>query len=120
MKKMLSVLFAVIAASAAFADDLPATIHKGFGTGQDFADMKEVNKRAYAIGAVNGMLMAPLLGASKNEMKWLESYVESLTDKQAAAILTRYLKDNPSRLHDELNVVTFNAIKQAHDKNRTP
>ena len=79
------------------------------------------------MGAVNGMLVAPLLGARRQEMDWLEKCVPQMTDEQVAAILTKYIRDHPGEWHLPLNILTFKAIEttcpkpKAHDRiSRTP
>jgi len=118
-KKALLVSIAIAAALTALAANRDLVmIHNGFGTGQGYVEMSDAQKKAYAAGMVNGMLMAPLFGASKDEMKWLEAYLENMTDQQVAAIITKYLNDNPGRWHEGLHVLSFVAIKEAHDKSR--
>jgi len=102
-----------------FAADDPVWIKDGFGTGNDYIQMNDSQKRAYAMGAINGMLLAPLFGAPKEEMQWFESYVVKMTDKQVAAILSKFLADNPGRWHEGLHVLMYAAIKEAHDKSRS-
>lgn len=118
--RKLSILSAVAAASIAFAADKVFEIHNGFGTGRDYIKMNESEKKSYAMGAINGMLMAPFFGAPRDQMKWFESYAENMTDDQVAAILTKYLRDNPGRWHDGLHLLTYSAIKEAYGKSRTP
>lgn len=116
--RLIAFCLAFLAATAVFAADEPVWIHNGFGTGRDYIAMSEPQKRAYAMGAINGMIIAPLLGAPKSKMAWLESYVENMTDVQVAAILSKYLQDNPGRWHDGLHVLMYSAIKEAYDKSR--
>jgi hypothetical protein len=71
------------------------------------------------MGAINGMVIAPLFGAPKDKMRWFESDVESMTDDQVAAILSKYLQDNPGRWHDGLHVLMYSAVKEAYDKGRS-
>ena len=101
-----------------FAADQGVLIHNGFGTGQDYIKMNQSQKRVYAMGSINGILLAPFFGASKEKMQWFESYVENMTDEQVAAILSKYLEDNPGRWHDGLHILMYSAIKEAHDKSR--
>jgi hypothetical protein len=107
-----------LSATIIIAADQGVLIHNGFGTGQDYIKMNQSQKRVYAMGAINGILLAPLFGASKEKMLWFESYVENMTDEQVAAILSKYLEDNPGRWHDGLHILMFSAIKEAHDKSR--
>jgi hypothetical protein len=102
-----------------FAADKSVLIPNGFGTGQSYIDMSEYEKRCYAMGAINGMLIAPFFGASANEMEWFVSYLANMTDKQVAAILSKYLQDNPGRWHNGLNVLMYSAIREAYDKSRS-
>ncbi len=117
MKTKLMLLFAIfLTAGPLFAADKPVWIHNGFGTGHDYVKMTESQKRAYAMGAINGMLVGPLFGAPKERVQWIESYVENMTDEQVAAIFTKYLQDNPGRWHDGLHVLMYSAIKEAYDQ----
>ncbi len=50
------------------------TISPGFLKGKDYLDMGASEKRAYAMGAINGMTVAPMLGASEEKVTWLRTY----------------------------------------------
>lgn len=78
----------------------PVEIHNGFLTGEEFLNMSDSEKRAFSMGTINGMLLAPFLGAPKERMSRIESCVEGMTGLQVAAILEKYLRDNPSRWHE--------------------
>jgi hypothetical protein len=120
MKTKFIVLFLIfLTAATLFAADEPVLIHNGFGTGQDYIKMSQPQKRAYAMGAINGMIIAPLWGAPKDKLGWLESYVENMTDEQVAAILSKYLQDNPGRWHEGLHILMYSAVKEAYDKNHS-
>jgi hypothetical protein len=93
-------------------------IHKGFGTGRDYIEMEQSQKRAYVMGAVNGIFLAPLFGATKEKMAWLESSIENMTDMQLVAILSNYLKDNPGRWHEGLHILMYSALIEAFEKSR--
>ena len=91
-------------------------ISGGFGTGQDYLRMSASEKRAYAMGAVNGMVVAPFFGAPEKSTKWLYGYFKGGTSDQMAAIITKYLNDNPQLWHQNLNYLTYNAIHDAYEK----
>ncbi len=119
MKTNFIVFFLIfLSAATLFAADEPVWIHNGFGTGQDYLKMNQSQKSAYAMGAINGMIIAPLFGAPKDKIGWLESYVENMTDEQVAAILSKYLQNNPGRWHDGLHLLMYSAIKEAYNKSR--
>jgi hypothetical protein len=85
-------------------------IHTGFATGEQYLRMEEVEQRAYAMGIVNGILLAPLFGAPGWELKWFERCVAGMTDGQVATILRKYLRDNPGRWHETPHVPLYSAM----------
>lgn len=117
MKTIITIFMVIfLSASVEVASEQGILIHNGFGTGQDYINMTPTNKRTYAMGAINGILLAPLFGAPKEKMHWFELYIENMTDVQVATILSKFLEDNPGRWHDGLHVLMFSAIKEAYDK----
>ena len=88
-----------------------------FITGEDFIGMKDSEKHLYTAGVIDGMLIAPIFDALKEEMKWFESYTYNMSTTQLASILSKYLKENPEKWHIGSNILMFLAIKQAYDKN---
>ena len=99
-----------------YASQQPVSISRGFYTGKDFFEMSDTEKRAFATGAVNGMLVAPLFGAPEERVGWLKSCTANLSDEQLSSILTRYINNDPRQSTMSLNVVTFNAMKDACEK----
>jgi len=96
------------------AQEQGVPIHNGFGTGQSFLDdMSPAQQRAYAMGAINGMLLSPMFGASKAQLHWFESCVENMTDEQVAAIIRKHLRDHPERWHYGLHIESWTAMKAA-------
>ena len=92
----------------------------GFGHGDDYLKMTAIQKNAYAMGVLNGMLLAPFFGAPEKCTKWLVDYVKGMSDVQVAAIITKFLKDNPGRWHEGLHELAFFAIQEAYDKEYSP
>ena len=101
-----------------FASQQRVSISRGFFTGRDYFEMSDTEKRAYATGAVNGMLVAPFFGAPEEKLRWLKTCTAKMSDEQTAAVITRYLSANADQLGTSLNVATFNALKDACDKMR--
>lgn len=87
------------------------TVHNGFVTGQEFLDGSTQMRRYYAAGLIDGMLLAPLFGASKDDLKWVEACVVNMTDTQVAAILEKELRDHPERWHESAHVIMFAALR---------
>ena len=99
-----------------FCSQQQVSISRGFFTGSEYLDMTETERRAYATGAINGMLVAPLLGAPQERVDWLKKCTANLADTDTAEILTRYIKSQPGQLSASLNVITFNALRDACPK----
>jgi len=119
-KAIIAIQFLLICASLssqpAPTPDKTVYIAGGFGKGQDYLKMSEKEKRAYAIGAMNGMIVAPFFDAPEKSTKWLSDYLKGVSDEQVAAIITKYLKDNPELWHLGLNALTYKAIWEAYNK----
>ena len=119
-KAIIAIQFLLICASLsgqpAPTPDKTVYIEKGYGKGQDYLKMSEKEKRAYAMGAMNGMLVAPFFDAPDKSTKWLYDYLKGVSNEQVAAIITKYLKDNPELWHLGLNALTYKAIWEANNK----
>jgi hypothetical protein len=106
-------LIALVAFVTIHANQQTVKISPGFFTAKDYLDMTDSERRAYATGGINGMLVAPFFGAPEENLNWLKTCSGKLSDEQIAAILTRYIRDQPNQLQVNLNVVTFNAMRDA-------
>jgi hypothetical protein len=115
MKRLIFVLLVFMCIDS-HASQQRVTISRGFFTGKDYFEMSETEKRAYATGAVNGMLVAPFFGAPEERLTWLKTCTAKMSDEQTASILSNYITNDSSQLSMSLNVVTFNALKDACDK----
>jgi len=112
MKHLLP-LIALIAFVTIHANQQTVKISPGFFSGKDYFDMTDTERRAYATGAINGMLVAPFFGAPEENLSWLKTCTAKMSDEQIAAILTKYIRDQPNQMETNLNVVTFNAMRDA-------
>lgn len=111
--KLLLPLVALIAVITIHANQQTVKISPGFFTGKDYLDMSDTEKRAYATGGINGMLVAPFFGAPEENLAWLKTCSAKMSDEQIASILTRYIRDQPDQMQANLNVATFNAMREA-------
>lgn len=121
MKKAITAIQLLLICASLFAQPGPTVpagtiIKAGFGTGREYLKMTEAQKWAYAMGAVNGMHNAPLFGAPENRTKWFDEYLAGMTNDQVAAIITKFLNDNPGRWHEPLNILSYTAIEDAYNK----
>jgi hypothetical protein len=114
--KRLFIILVLLTCIDVFAVQERVTISRGFFTGKEYFEMSDSEKRAYATGAVNGMLVSPFFGAAEERVTWLKTCSAKLSDEEIAAILTRYINNDPNQQSMSLNVVTFNALKDACDR----
>ena len=112
MKRLLP-LIALLTFVSIHANQQRVKISPGFFTGKDYLDMSETEQRAYVTGEINGMLVAPFFGAPEENLGWLKTCSAKMSDEQLAAILTRFIRDQPDQMQGNLNVVTFNALREA-------
>lgn len=91
-------------------------IKSGFITANDYRDFAPQQRRAYAIGFMDGIFVAPFFSAPKSELIWVENCVTGMTDYQVAGILDKYLRDNPARWHEPMNTLAWVAIKDGCKK----
>jgi len=113
MKRLLLITLAFVTVSA---NQQTVKISPGFFSGKDYLDMSDTEKRAYVTGEINGMLVAPFFGAPEENLAWLKTCSGKMSDEDLAAILSRYIRDQPSQMQTNLNVVTFNALREACKK----
>src|SRR5215208_6265307 len=99
-------LLALIAFVTIYASQQTVKISPGFFTGRDYLDMSDTEKRAYATGGINGMLVAPFFGAPEQNLSRLKTCTAKMSDEQLAAILTRYIREQPNQMQTNLNLVT--------------
>lgn len=116
MKRLLP-LIALVAFITVYANQQTVKISPGFFSGKDYLDMSDTEKRAYVTGEINGMLVAPFFGAPEENLAWLKTCSAKMSDEDLAAILTRFIRDQPGQMQINLNVVTFNALREACKKN---
>ena len=94
------------------------SIGPGFFTGKDYLDMTANERRAYATGAINGMLVAPFFGAPQDNLNWLKTCTAKMSDEDLSVIIGKYIGAHESQLNYNLNVLTFNAFRNACPKTK--
>ena len=123
MKRLLplaALLLALLIIASVYANHLnqkPVSIAPGYFTGRDYLEMSDNERRAYATGAINGMLVAPFFGAPDENVNWLKTCTAKLSDEEIAEILTKYIREQ-NQLNYNLNVLTFNAMRNACPKSK--
>ena len=114
--RYLASLIALVAVVTVYANQQTVKISPGFFTGKDYLDMSDTEKRAYVTGGINGMLVAPFFGAPEENLNWLKTCTGKMSDEEIAGLVTKYIQDKPNQKDAHLNVVTFNAIREACQK----
>jgi len=114
--KYLLPLIALLAFVTVYANQQRVKISPGFFTGKDYLDMSDTEKRAYVTGEINGMLVAPFFGAPEENLNWLKTCTGKMADEELASIVTRFVREQPDQMQANLNVVTFNAVREACKK----
>ncbi|HEV8412073.1 MAG TPA: hypothetical protein VGQ49_00670 [Bryobacteraceae bacterium] len=89
-------------------------IHNGFLKAQTYLELTPDDQRAYVMGALDGIYMAPIFGAPENDpgLVSLEACVEGMKGSQVAAIVLKYAKDHPERWNWDLKDVTYSALRE--------
>jgi len=118
MIKSIALLIVLLPAIVLAGSNKPVLIKTGFITANDYLSYVPQRKRAYAIGFIDGMLVAPFFSAPKSELSWVEKCLIGMTDYQVAAILDKYLRDNPARWHESMNTLAWFAIKDGCKKRK--
>jgi len=58
-------------------------------------------------------LAAPVLGAPKKRLAWLEACTAGWSTQQVAAVVDKFLKDNPARWNEGMNILVYSALLDA-------
>jgi hypothetical protein len=90
-------------------------IHNGFLKAREYLDMDPPAQRAYAMGVLDGMYMAPMFGAPDNDkgLVSLATCVEGMKASQVAVIIEKYLKEHPERWHWDLKDAAYSSVRAA-------
>ena len=113
-KTLLTVLVYIIASFAISSDDsVGVRIQDGFIDGNEFLGHSAQEKRFYAIGVIEGMLLSPIFGAPKNNLAWFEDCVVGMSARQVVAIFEKFLSENLGRWHESMHGLSYAAMLDA-------
>jgi hypothetical protein len=117
MRRVLPSIFLVVALVIHFTPMLsfaePVLIKDGFMTGNKFMELSSDEQSAYAMGLVDGMLLAPIFDAPKAKLIWLESCIVGMSNKQVAAMLRKELESKPGEWHYSAHHAMYRAMLEA-------
>ncbi|MGD0569737.1 MAG: Rap1a/Tai family immunity protein [Candidatus Sulfotelmatobacter sp.] len=116
MKRSVLALFALFAFSGIAQQGV--SIKTGFLTAEEFTRMNDQGRHDYAMGVVDGMLLAPLFGAPRASNDWQKigpfgDCITGMSSTQVAAIVSKFVQDHPERWNESMHAVVFTAMTQA-------
>ena len=116
MKRYILALLILFAFSAFSQQGI--SVKSGFLTAEEFTHMNDQSQHDYAMGVVDGMLLAPLFGAPRawNDGQKIGAFGQCITgmsSRQVAAIISRFVRDHPERWNEPMHAVAFTAMTQA-------
>jgi len=88
-------------------------IKPGFFNGEEFLQKPEAQQEGFAAGLVDGIYLAPLMGAPQENVEPFHKCTVGMSATQAAAIIQKYLKEHPEKWHQRLSVEAYNALNTA-------
>ena len=88
-------------------------INPGFFKSEEFLQMPETQQRGFAAGLVDGIYLAPLMGAPQENIEPFHKCIVGMSDTQVAAIIQEFLKDHPEKWHERLSMEAYNALNTA-------
>lgn len=88
-------------------------VKSGFYKGNDYRRLEGDQKWTYLTGIVEGMLLAPVFGAPRSRVAWLEECIVGMTNEQIAAIVEKFLTENPGRWQEPMHFLAHQAMFDA-------
>lgn len=95
----------------ALGDDLD--IMGGFLPVSRYRELPEHLRRFHVSGLINGMLAAPLLGAKKQQVAWLERCLVGKTDEFLTMKIDRWLDGHRMHWHLPMPLLAHGAMRDA-------
>lgn len=98
----------------AWSQDAPAgspRIVGGYVTGKGYLDMDGVEKRAYLMGLMEGMFLAPAFGAPEGNLKWLLDCTSQVGLNDFRSSMFQYILRRDELYENQSPVKAYRAIK---------
>jgi hypothetical protein len=106
-------LLLMVMANGASSEDKWVYVNAGFLKMEKYVELQPGEQAVYAAGLVDGMYLAPVLGApadDKSAVFSIHTCLKDMTNIQVAAIITKYAKDHPEKWHLGANVIGHQAL----------
>lgn len=105
-----ALLLATLSSASLAAQNRRVEIKYGFLKGNDYRTHGDSERAEYVMGVLDGLLAAPVFGAPKKNLAWLEACTVGMTNDQVTAIVDKYLRENPEQWNEGMNVLVYSAM----------
>lgn len=119
MKYFISILlvsFLIVSATDTIAEPKLTRqflIHNGLLTGAKYLSLPLSERNDVVTGIVEGMLVAPLLGAPDRQAYKLGQCLEGKDNTEIEIIITTFARNNPDRLLSNIGILAHTALSKA-------
>lgn len=113
MRALLTILFLGMLSGGAHAQcqfNGAVYVESGFLKGQDLVDYSDNDLAVHVMGFVNGITLAPMIAAPESCAAAVNACVDGMNNLQMAAIVRKYLVDNPAQWHEGANIIVYRAL----------
>lgn len=110
-------IFAIAFTQSGQGQGRGVAVQGGFSTGGEFVsgEFSKIERRYYAMGFLNGLTVLPMFGGPKSE-DWVSRCLKGkpgMTNEQIAQIIYQYIANHPADWHENLNILSFRALRSA-------
>ena len=113
MPLVICLSFLALTATSAVSGDELVLRRLRMLTGENFVDMPVAQQQGYALGLIDGFMLAPLFGAGGTDFRWFKSCIkEEMSSRQGASILSKYVRQHPERWHDSAHLLMYSALRE--------
>jgi hypothetical protein len=87
-------------------------VHQGYLKAGDYLEYDKDSQSIYAMGLMDGMFASPMFGApaGNKSLQEIETCTTGMPSTQVAAIIEKYVKNNPEKWNWPLNGAAYNAM----------
>ena len=110
LSSVILTLVVVAIVQAKLQQSATLVINQGFFKSEEFLHMSQAQREGFAAGLVDGIYLAPLMGAPEQNIEHFNKCVTGMSSTQVAAIIEKFLKEHPEMWHQFLNVEAYNAL----------
>jgi uncharacterized membrane protein len=114
MKKAIAASALVVLSMTTYGQGI--YVPHGFMIGNAYEQMSPLERQRYLAGVMDGYLTAPMFAMKEvPRIVTLQRcvLVMQLNDRQLAAIVDKYMSENPEQWGQDMNILTFQAIRGA-------